>query len=462
MESGEQRVVKWELFSFLCSLLSFSGGFITTLELDLTSFTYGGDSLGRLPDGRLVFVPYCLPGERVIVRLLGERESNPKRRYARAELVEVLAPSPQRVTPRCAHYGECGGCHYQHLSYPGQLEAKRAILVEQLQRLGGIPDPPVGLTVPSPKPYNYRNHVQFHQTPTGALGFHRGRSEEVFPLRECHLPEVPLSAAWPQLKFEPLPGLERIGLRLGAGDELQLILESALAETPELSVEELPVSVAHVSPWGSLVLAGSRGVVMEVRGRTFQVSAGAFFQANTPVAAEMVRYLLARLPLHPGTTVLELYCGVGLFSAFLAERAGRLVGVEASPAACADFEANLNAFDNVELYEASAELVLAELALQPEVILVDPPRAGLGKDVVSGLLAMQPGVIAYVSCDPATLARDGRGLVEGGYRLIEATPFDAFPQTYAIESISIWERSLTSRRRYGTPRVGSTGPARHL
>lgn len=405
------------------------------LVVELTSLVYGGDAFGRLPDGRAVFVPFALPGERVSVRLVEEKKS-----YARAELVEVLRPSPERIQPRCRHYGTCGGCHYQHLSYSGQLEAKQAILREQLQRIAGIPDPPVGATVASPQAWTYRNHVQFHQTESGALGFHRAGSEHTFALEECYLPEASLGTIWPQLEFEPLASLERIGLRLGAGDDAQLILESSLPDTPELSVEELPLSVVHLSPWGALVLAGSGSVEIDIMGRTFRVSAGSFFQANTPVAEAMVAHLLEILPLHKQMTVLELYCGVGLFSAFLAERVGRLVGVEVSSYSCADFEANLDEFENVELYEAPAEQVIGAVDLHPQVILVDPPRAGLGRDVAEGIAAMQPERIAYVSCDPATLARDGTAFLKAGYVLRQVTPFDAFPQTYHIESISLWER----------------------
>ncbi len=249
------------------------------IEITLDSLIYGGDALGRLPDGRLVFVPYALPGETVTVRLTEE-----KRRHARAELMEVLTPSPERVAPRCRHFGVCGGCHYQHLDYAAQLAAKQAILKEQLQRIAGIQDPPLRAPVSSPWAWGYRNHVQFHLTSSGALGYQMARSDKAFPIQECHLPEEPLNAVWPQLEFEPLPGLERIGLRAGAGDEIQLILESSQPDPPEISVEDLPLSVVHTSPWGTLVLAGSEYVEIEVLGRSLRVSAGAFFQANRQIA----------------------------------------------------------------------------------------------------------------------------------------------------------------------------------
>ena len=405
----------------------------STIEVELSSHAFGGDAFGRLPDGRAVFVPFAIPGEQVSVRLVQE-----KRSYARAELLEVLESSPQRIMPRCKHYGMCGGCHYQHLTYEAQLVAKQEILRQQLQRIGAIVDPPVSTTIPSPSAWEYRNHIQFHLAHSGALGFHQARSDQVFKIEECHLPETAIGVVWPQLDLEYIPDLERIGIRQGAGEDVQLILESGSPETPAINVVELPLSVVHLSPEGQLVLAGSLAVAFEILERTFRVSAGAFFQANSGVAAAMVAHLLERLPLHPGVTLLELYSGVGLFSAFLASRIGRLVAVEASPYACADFEANLAEFENVELYEAQAEQVITNLGLHPDIILVDPPRGGLGKDVAEGVAGMQPECIAYVSCDPATLARDARTFTSAGYQLAGVTPFDAFPQTYHIESISFW------------------------
>jgi 23S rRNA (uracil1939-C5)-methyltransferase len=406
-----------------------------SLEVDLTAFAYGGDAFGRLPDGKAVFVPFGLPGERVRVRLADE-----KPRYARGELLEVLEPSPERISPRCVHFTTCGGCHYQHMPYDVQLEAKRHILREQLERIGKFSSPPVQPAVPSPRPWNYRNHVQFHLTSQGNLGYHQANSKGVFPIRECHLPEPAINTTWPQLEFETIPGLERIGLRLGIDDDLQLILESEDLQAPELSVEELSISVVHLSPAGSLVLAGSDHVFIEVLGRPFYVSAGSFFQVNTLMAEAMVKHLLENLPISEQATVLDIYCGVGLFSAFLAERSARVIGIESSPQACDDFSVNLDEYDNVELYEAPAEDALPAIKTRPDILLVDPPRSGIDLRALDGILAMRAPFLAYISCDPATLARDGRRLAQGGYRLKSVTPFDLFPQTYHIESISFWER----------------------
>lgn len=401
--------------------------------VELTTHTYGGESLGRLPDGRAVFVPFALPGEKVRIRLVEEKTG-----YARGELLEVLAPSALRVSPRCIHFGLCGGCHYQHLPYEEQLAAKTAILRDQLQRIARLPDPAVEPCVASPESYYYRNYVQFHLTPEGELGYHLARSEKTFAIQECHLPEEVLNQIWPQLDFEPLPNLERIHLRQGADEDILLALESKGMAAPEVSVEDLPVSIVHLSPAGSQVLAGSDYVVMELLGHNFKVSAGSFFQVNLPMAANMVSHVLENLQVRPADTVLDVYAGVGLFSAFLAPLAQRVIAIETSEMACDDFMVNLNEFDNVELYQATAEEVLVELNVQPAIILVDPPRAGIGRAAMEGILAFRPQILTYVSCDPATLARDARRLLDGGYHLLRATPFDLFPQTYHIESISFW------------------------
>ena len=317
---------------------------------------------------------------------------------------------------------------------------KTAILREQLERIGGLASPPVEPCLPSPEAFHYRNHIQFHLTSQGKLGFYQMDGKEVFPLEECLLPEEPLSAIWPLLDFEAIPEIERIGLRLGADDQAQLILESEDLLPPEISVEDLSISVAHLSPAGELVLAGSLSIFMDAAGRAFRVSAGSFFQVNTAMATQMVAHVLANLKLNPEMLLLDVYCGVGLFSAFLAPHVGRLVGIESSPSSCDDFVINLDEFENVALYEATAEQALPSLEVIPDLVLVDPPRAGLDRRVLDGILACGAPVLVYISCDPATLARDARRLIQGGYRLRKVTPFDLFPQTYHIESISFWER----------------------
>lgn len=398
---------------------------------------YGGEAMARLPDNRAVFIPFLLPGEEAAVRLV---ES--KRGYARAELLEILKPSPSRITPKCIHFAECGGCHYQHMPYNKQRSAKTQILAEQLNRLAGLVDIPIQPVVAAGAEFNYRNHIQFHLTHAGKLGYLKPHSDEVLAIRECHLPQEALNQVWPKLDFEADPSLERIALRMGSDDDIQLTIQSSQLTPPEMFVEEMPLSVVHLSPGGSLVLAGSQEVWVEINHRPLRVSAGAFFQVNTLTAERLVNDILEALPgltgLPEHAVLFDLYCGVGLFSVFLAPLFARVVGIESSAVATDDYVFNMDTFEGVELYQAEVEQALPQLKPEPDVVLVDPPRSGISPQAMEALLKLQSPLLVYVSCDPATLSRDARRLSSGGYRLAQITPYDMFPQTYHIESLSFW------------------------
>ena len=401
-------------------------------EITFTTLTYGGDTMGRLEDGRAVFVPFGLPGERVRVRLTQE-----KKNFARGEIIEILEASPDRIEAKCKHFGECGGCHYQNLPYDKQLTAKTDILIDQLKRIGKIENPPVKPIVACPLPWNYRNHIQFSLDEEGKLGFQKPNSNKVISIIECHLPESSITDFREQLEFEPETNVERVSLHAGFDDDLMLVLESDAPEPPELEIEA-GISVTHIYEENTVVIAGSDHIFMRVLDRDFKVSASSFFQVNTVMAGKMVEHLIAHLPLSLSTTLLDVYCGVGLFSAFLASKCKTVIGIESSESSCADFIVNLDEFDNVELYEGMAEDVIPHLEAHPDIVLVDPPRAGLDKFVIDALVNLNPQMIAYVSCDPSTLARDAARLINGGYTLQETVPFDLFPQTYHIESISLF------------------------
>ena len=406
------------------------------LEVTLTALAYGGDALGRLDDGRAVFVPFCLPGERVRIRLVEDKEH-----FARGRVVQVLEASPERVAPRCKHFEVCGGCHYQHLSYAGQLRAKTEILRDQLVRIGHLQNPPVAPAIGRTSPWNYRNHIQFQLTATGKLGFVGANSVrdagEVIAIEECHLPEEAINSLWPELEFEPQTTIDRVAIRAGSDGDLMLVLQSDSPSVPELEIEA-PISIAHVFADDVVVQAGEDHIRLQVSGRNFRVSPTSFFQVNQAVAEKMVEHVLDSVPAAI-ETLIDVYCGVGLFSAFLAPRFSRLIGIEASAPACEDFAANLDEFDNVELYEDAAERVLPALDIKPDAVLVDPPRAGLERGALDALVKLAPKTIVYVSCDPATLARDAARLDKAGYRMESVTPFDMFPQTYHIESITVFK-----------------------
>jgi len=405
-------------------------------DILLEKLTYGGDAMGRLPDGRAVFVPFGLPGETVRVQLIQEKQN-----FARGELLEVLQVSPQRIEPKCGHFSKCGGCHYQNLSYKNQLNAKAEILRDQMQRIGRIENPPVKPVIASPLEWNYRNHIQFHLTPEGKVGFINSKGNSTLPIEECHLPETGIDSFWRDLQFESNKDVGRVALRAGRDGELMVVLESEAPEPPEMEIEA-DISIVHLYEEHPVVIAGQGYLTANVLGKDFQVSAASFFQVNTAMTEKMVEHLLARLPVSISATLLDVYCGAGLFSKFFAPKCGKIIGIESSESACGDFTVNLDEFDNVELYEGAAEEILPLLASRvdgPTIMIVDPPRAGIERHALDAIINIRPQVIAYVSCDPSTLARDAARLIHGGYRLAEVTPFDLFPQTHHIESVSIFE-----------------------
>lgn len=407
-------------------------------EITLDKLTYGGEAMGRLSDGRATFVPFGLPGETVRIRLTQEKQN-----FARGEIVQILKPSPDRIEAKCKHFTQCGGCHYQNLSYEKQLLAKADILRDQLQRIGKIENPPIQPMVAAPSEWNYRNHVQFHLTEEGKIGFINTRGNRTLPIEECHLPESSIDNFWRELQFESKMNLERISLRAGDNEELMLVLESETEETPELEIEA-DISIVHIYDEHPVVIAGSNHLTIQILGKDFHVSAPSFFQVNTKMAEKMVEHLQTQLPItNQPITLLDLYCGVGLFSKFFAPKYAKVIGIESSESANEDFSINLDEFDNVELYEGAAEEILPALApqlTQPIHMIIDPPRAGIDKFALDAILQINPQVMAYVSCDPSTLARDAARLIKGGYTLQQVTPFDLFPQTYHIESISIFTR----------------------
>jgi 23S rRNA (uracil1939-C5)-methyltransferase len=405
-----------------------------TFELLLTSIAHGGAALGR-HEGRVIFVPYALPGETARVEITED-----KGRYAFARPIEVLEPSPDRVAPPCPYFGAsgCGGCQWQHIDYGAQLRFKAEIVADQLARIGGIADPPVHPTLPDPSGWAYRNHAQFHPAPEGGLGFQTASGGRVVPIDECLILHPLLSDLYATLDLD-LPDLLRLALRAGTetGDRM-LIFEMAEDLPPALE-SDLPVScVLLLSDGLHANLIGSNHIREIVADHTYRISAPSFFQVNTPQAAQLVRLVAEYLHLQGDETVVDAYCGVGLFTTHLAERAGLVLGIEAVPAAVADLLENTADMENVEVIEGPVEAVLPDLDVALDAAVVDPPRAGVDRFALDALVARRPSRIVYVSCDPATLARDAKRLARAGYRLAQVQPVDMFPQTYHVESVALF------------------------
>lgn len=409
----------------------------TQYTLTIQSLVYEGGGFSRLPDGKAVFVPFVMPGERVIVRL---REQ--KKGFALADLVSVEVPHKERISPKCAHFGLCGGCHYQHIPYSLQLEYKQAILLEQFQRIGGIELQGVDRVIPAPENWNYRNTIQFQLSPAGKLCYANAAENALFEVSECHLPMKAIGRLWPQLDFESGSFTGRLEIRQNQEDELLLALEGGQGKIPELE-SEAGVSIVSLVEGEPVVLAGDDHLLMKIKERPFCVSAGSFFQTNFGGAEALVDIVREMVLEHGCRRLLDVYCGVGLFSTFLAEDLKELAGIESNPAACRDFAVNLDEYDNVSLYQGSAERILPELEFKADGVVLDPPRAGVHPKALKALVRYQPGLIVYVSCNPSTLARDAKYLLKAGYEIKKVVLVDMFPQTYHIESVTLFKKSET-------------------
>jgi 23S rRNA (uracil1939-C5)-methyltransferase len=356
--------------------------------------------------------------------------------------VEIIKPSPWRISPKCPHFTTCGGCHYQHIPYERQVEFKLEILRDQITRIGKLQNPPLKKIIPSSTAWNYRNNIQFHPSDDGDLCFMDFQGKELVPIHECHLPMARINEVWPQVHLEPDSGISRLSFRQDSREEIMALLEGEDESAPEFEMD-LPISATYLNHEGETTnLAGEDALLFQIHDQNLRVSPESFFQVNNAQAEAMVSYINDLVSTHASKLkILELFSGVGLFSLFLAEHATKLVAIESSPSACFDFAINLDRFDNVDLYEGTVEDVLPGLDFSPDLVLLDPPRSGLEKEACLALIALGCPEIIYISCDPATLARDLKYFTEVGYELREIQAFDMFPQTFHIESISHLVRS---------------------
>ena len=437
------------------------------MRLNIEKLVYGGDGLARLPaddrgPGKAVFVPFVLPGEAVEATL---REEKPG--FARAQLDGILAASARCVDPRCPYFQRCGGCHYQHTDYEHQLEIKAAILKENLRRIARL-DLNAELRVHPSPPWDYRNRSRFkvQTAPEFALGYYKFNSHELLAVEACPISSPlinrALAAMWQVGRAGSVPpGVQEIEF-FANSDDTQLLAEVYCS--PETAAEpftaDLKAALAEVSgvvffaarppkaegQGDARQLGGSGHLTYSTRLASYRVSAGAFFQVNRHLTDELVEIVVhwgggrdahrtAGRDAGAAGTALDLYAGVGLFSSVLNREFERVIAVESSPTSHADLLYNSPA--NVKAVRATTEQYLENVAgkLRPELVVVDPPRSGLGERVIKGLMKLAAPRITYVSCDPATLSRDLARLLQSGYRVEEAHLVDLFPQTYHLESV---------------------------
>jgi 23S rRNA (uracil1939-C5)-methyltransferase len=402
------------------------------VELTLTDMANGGAALGRDERERVIFVPLAIAGERVEVEVAED-----KKRYAHARLREVLDSAPSRVIPRCPHFGPCGGCQYQHIAYEAQLQFKEGIVRDQLARIGRIANAPVQPVWANPEPWHWGLEVTFSPTPEGQPGFWSPVLDQVMPIEVCYIIQPALLALFEDMDLT-LPNLRRATLRTNDAGALLVALETEDIEPPSLETD-LPVSVSLILPDGTAAnLVGENYLVQTLKGRDFRVSAGCFFY-NSLSAAEMVVDTVQRYAALSGTEkVLELFSGVGVLTAFLADQAEEVVAVEINADAVEDMVINLAEKENVTVYEGFVEEVAPLIEFIPDVMVVNPPSSGLPVDVLDQIGRLRPTRLIYSSTDLATLARDARRLVEIGYQLAQLQPIDMFPQTYEVQTVSLW------------------------
>jgi 23S rRNA (uracil1939-C5)-methyltransferase len=449
------------------------------LELSIDSLAYGGAGVARL-DGYVVFVQGGMPGDRVRAQV-----SKAKRAYAEARATEIIEPGPDRIAPAAEH----PGAPWQVLRYERQLEVKEAQVGEALTRLGGLQGLQVEPIVAAGETWRYRNKLEysFGADASGKLicGFHApGRWDEIIELTDCLLASEPANAARERVvTWCRNEGLEPYDRRTGTGllrnlvvregrrtGQLQLRLVTApgTLDAPGLAAAAAcdgvlwtrTASVGETTSRGETeLIAGADYLDEEIGGLRVRISPEAFFQTNTEMAERLYGLAIDRAQLSGFERVYDLFCGIGTIGLLMAPRAAELWGLEVVPAAVADAIANaaLNEIDGVHFFAGDVRLALRDLvsrAGRPDVLVVDPPRAGLSPKIVRRVIEAAPRRIVYVSCNPTTLAPNVAQLVEAGYDLGPVQPVDMFPQTPHIECVAVLDR-----RRAGPPPASAPPPA---
>lgn len=411
-----------------------------TVSLDISDMAHGGSGLS-LYRGKPVFVPYTLPGESITAEISGERG---KVLFARGR--QLLAASQDRAEPRCPHFGpgRCWGCQWQHIDYSAQLPLKQDVLADQLSRVGKLPDPIIESALqpilPAPQPWAYNYSLSLLRAESGGWGLNR-QKRGVEPIQECHLTHPDLLELLLELDLDYEPA-QRMTLRRGTDGRLMLIFEIDAEEEPQLQTD-LPLSVNLILPDREPVnVIGDAYSMYAIGDRRFRATAGAYMRTNLGALAGLVAAVQQMARLQGGEAILDLYAGVGVFSAFMAGAADRVTLVESYPPAAGDADHNLAEFENIDVIEGSVENVLADMMHEKaryDIALVDPTRSGLSEEVTARLAQLAIRRIVYVSGNAAALARDSRRLISAGYSLREIQPIDLAPQTYYIDAIACFE-----------------------
>ncbi|MEW9530267.1 class I SAM-dependent RNA methyltransferase [Microbispora sp. NPDC049125] len=405
------------------------------IELTVGDVANGGWCVAR-HEGRVVFVRHTLPGERVIAEITEETA-----RFLRADAVEILEPSPDRVAPRCPYSGpgRCGGCDWQHASLDAQRRLKADVVAEQLRRLAGIDWKVVVEEVPgAPDGLGWRTRVQFAADRDGALGLRRHRSHDIEHVDACPIAHPAVEAVGAETLT--WPGAASVEVVASSGGDSAVIVEPAPRR--RVTVPDVDAAVLlDEGKRGTRALDGRASLVERVGDREFRVTASGFWQVHPGAAATLLGAVLELGRPQPGEWALDLYCGAGLFAAGLAEAVGSegaVLGVESEAQAVQDARLNLRDLPQADVERGRVEEALDRLDIQrADLVVADPPRAGLGRPVVERVAALEAPRIVYVSCDPATLARDIAWFAPYGYRLAELRAYDQYPMTHHVECVAL-------------------------
>lgn len=441
------------------------------VELEITDLSNEGKGVGRI-DNHVIFVEDTVVGDRILARLV-----RVKKKHSEGKIQEILSPSPHRIRPRCIVADKCGGCQWQHIDYQFQLEIKRNLVIQTLERIGGFNKPPV-LEVIGGKDLDYRNKATY---PLGLsdinrvqAGYYKKNSHKIVNLNQCPIQDQRLNPFLAEIKQDlqdlDIPiynektqkgALRHLALRIGAntGEVLLTLVSKAkqlvqLQDQPSLWLQRYPnlvgVALNH-NPHATNVIFGEDTFLLAGRlhlkeifaGFTLNLRAETFFQVNTKMAETLLNEIFKQLNLQGNETIVDAYCGIGTFTLPFAQKVQKAIGIEIQQAAVeqAQINAQQNNINNVDFLQGRVEKLLPQLDVKPDLVFLDPPRKGCDKEVIDTLLMLQPAQIVYLSCQIATLARDLKLLCEEGvYTLTAIQPADFFPQTSHVECAAFLKR----------------------
>ena len=393
-------------------------------ELLLGQMDEVGDTSAEF-EGKTINVAGGIPGERVIARI--HRYRRRRRHMVSGTVDKVVTPSPDRITPVCGYYARCSGCQWQHISYTAQLELKRRRIAQEFSAYESLNTVYVGETLPAPTEFYYRNHARFTVRRGGQLGFSNRITRHFVRIDHCMLMAPAINSTLTEFQDR---AAETTNMSVRVGINTGDFLVQPTFQNPDIPVP-----------------SGQTHYLERMGHNDLRIASPSFFQVNTPQAQNLIDIVKQRLDLRASDVLVDAYAGVGVFAILLAPYVGRAIAIEESASAVQDGKQNAAGLDNVDFVQLKTEVALADLIsicgleATPQAVILDPPRVGCHPAALESLLTLRPDRVAYVSCDPPSLARDLDILTRGGYIVSDVQPVDMFPQTYHVESVTTLRRS---------------------